>query len=121
MVNARPAWGHVMRIRTALLACSLIVMSASATAVADTAVATKGRPIALDQDDCMSYARMAIFRLGFEKSEPGSQSMSGKRGEYTASIRCVSSERIVFFIIAGPSPHAVSNYLNILYSQFGVL
>jgi hypothetical protein len=110
-----------MRIRTVLLACSLIVMSASATAVADTAIATKWRPIALDQDDCMSYARMAIFRLGFDKSEPGSQTMSGKRGDYTASIRCLSEQRIVIFIMAGPSPETVSSYLNVLYGQYGVM
>jgi hypothetical protein len=110
-----------MRIRTVLLACSLIVMSASATALADTAVATKWRPIALDQTNCMSYARMAIFRLGFYKSEPGSQTMSGKRGDYTASIRCLAEERVVFFIMAGPSPETVSSYLDVLYGQFGVM
>src|SRR5215216_4907682 len=110
-----------MHIRTVLLACFLIVMSASTTAIADTAIATKWRPIALDQGDCMSYARMAIFRLGFDKSEPGSQTMSGKRGDYTASIRCLSEERLVFFILAGPSPETVSSYLNVLYGQFGVM
>ena len=108
-----------MRIRTVLLACSLSVMSASA--VADTAVATKWRPIALDQTDCMSYARMAIFRLGFDKAEPGSQTMSGKRGDYTASIRCLTEERVVIFIVAGPSPGTVSSYLDVLYGQFGVM
>jgi hypothetical protein len=109
-----------MRIRTILLAAFLAV-SAQAAATADTAIGTKWRPIALDQGDCMSYARNAIFRLGFDKSDPGSQTMSGKKGEYTASIRCLSNERIVFFIIAGPSPEAVQNYLNILYSQFPLL
>ena len=108
-----------MRIRIVLLACCLFLTSAAASA--DTAIATKWRPIALDQGDCMSYARMAIFRLGFYKSEPGSQTMSGKKGEYTASIRCLSNERLVFFIIAGPSPDAVANYLNVLYGQFGVM
>ena len=107
-----------MRIRIVLLTCCLFLMSAAASA--DTAIATKWRPIALDQGDCMSYARMAIFRLGFCKSEPGSQTMSGKLGDYTASIRCLSNERLVFFIIAGPSPDTVANYLNVLYGQFGV-
>jgi len=108
-----------MRIRIVLLACCLFLTSAAASA--DTAIATKWRPIALDQGDCMSYARMAIFRLGFYKSEPGSQTMSGKKGEYTASIRCLSNERLVFFIIAGPSSDTVADYLNVLYGQFGVM
>ena len=110
-----------MRIRIILLACLLVVVSAAAVARADTAIGTKWRPMALDQGNCMSYARMAIFRLGFYKSEPGSQTMSGKKGEYTASIRCVAEAQLVFFIIAGPSPEAVANYLSILYSQFGVM
>jgi len=109
-----------MRIRTVLLACCLLIVSASATAVAETAIATRWRPMALDQTDCMSYARMAIFRAGFEKSEPGSQTMSGKRGDYTASIRCLSEQGIVFFIVAGPSPETVSGYLNVVFGQFGV-
>jgi hypothetical protein len=109
-----------MRIRTILLAC-LLFASAPAVATADTAIGTKWRPIALGQGDCMSYARNAIFRLGFDKSDPGSQTMSGKKGEFTASIRCVSDAQVVFFIVAGPSPEAVQNYLNILYSQFPLL
>ena len=110
-----------MRIRIILLACLLFVVSVPVMASADTSIGTKYRPMALDQGNCMSYARMAIFRLGFDKSEPGSQTMSGKKGEYTASIRCVSDAQIVFFIIAGPSSEAVANYLNVLYSQFGVM
>ncbi|WP_068022016.1 hypothetical protein [Rhodoplanes sp. Z2-YC6860] len=109
-----------MRIRIILLACLLFIVTAPAVR-ADTAIGTKWRPIALDQGNCMSYARMAIFRLGFYKSDPGSQTMSGKKGEYTASIRCISDNQLVFFIIAGPSPDVVANYLNILYSQFGVM
>ena len=110
-----------MRVRIVLLAWLLFIVSAPTMVRADTSIGTKYRPMALDQGNCMSYARMAIFRLGFDKSEPGSQTMSGKKGEYTASIRCVSDAQLVFFVLAGPSPEAVANYLNILYSQFGVM
>jgi hypothetical protein len=110
-----------MRIRIILFACLLFTVAASGPASADTAIGTKWRPIALGQDNCMYYAGMAIFRLGFDWSEPGSQSRSGKKGEYTASIRCVSDSQLVFFVIAGPSPETVGNYLNILYKQFGVM
>ena len=47
--------------------------------------------------------------------------MSGKKGEFTASIRCLSDQRVAFFIVAGPSSEAAAQYLNILYSQFGVM
>ena len=47
--------------------------------------------------------------------------MSGKKGDYTASIRCLSEQRIVFFVVAGPDRSAVSGYLTTLYGQFGVM
>ena len=111
-----------MMARSILFACSVIaVASASSGACADTAIATKWRLMRLDQDDCMSYARLAIFRTGFEKADPGSQTMSGKKGEYTASIRCLSEQRMIFFVVAGPDASAVSGYLTTLYGLFGVM
>ena len=92
-----------MRARSLLLACSVIAaVSAPPAAIADTSIATRWRQMQLDQDNCMSYARLAIFRTGFEKADPGSQTMSGKKGDYTASIRCLSEQRMIFFIVAGP-------------------
>jgi hypothetical protein len=97
------------------------VVSAPPAATADTAVATRWRQMQLDQADCVNWARMAIFRTGFEKAEPGSQTMSGKKGEYTASIRCLSEQRMIFFVVAGPDASAVAGYLTTLYGQFGVM
>jgi hypothetical protein len=110
-----------MRIRTALLACLVFAASAPAAAAAETAIATKWRPISLDQMSCMGYAQSAIAHAGFDKAEPASQTVSGKRGQYTASIRCLSNERIAFFIIAGPSSDAALSYIDALYNQFGEL
>jgi hypothetical protein len=111
-----------MMARSALFACSIVAaVSAPPAAGADTAVATKWRQMQLDQDNCMSYARMAIFRTGFEKADPGSQTMSGKKGEFTASIRCLSEQRMIFFVVAGPDASAVAGYLTTLYGQFGVM
>ena len=111
-----------MIARCILFACSVIAaLSVSPPAKADTAIATKWRQMRLDQDDCMSYARLAIFRTGFEKADPGSQTMSGKKGEYTASVRCLSEQRLIFFVVAGPDALAVSGYLTTLYGQFGVM
>jgi hypothetical protein len=111
-----------MTARSLLLACSVIAaVSAPPTASADTAIATRWRQMRLDQDNCMSYARLAIFRTGFEKAEPGSQTMSGKKGEYTASIRCLAEQQMIFFIVAGPDAGTVSGYLTTLYGQFGVM
>jgi hypothetical protein len=111
-----------MTARTLLLACSVLAaIGVPPTAVADTAIATRWRQMRLDQENCMSYARLAIFRTGFEKADPGSQSMSGKKGEYTASIRCLAEQQMIFFIVAGPDARTVSGYLTTLYGQFGVM
>jgi hypothetical protein len=111
-----------MSARSLLLACSVIAaMSAPPMVVADTAIATRWRQMRLDQENCISYARLAIFRTGFEKAEPGSQTMSGKKGEYTVSIRCLAEQQMIFFVVAGPDAGTVSGYLTTLFGQFGVM
>ena len=106
-----------MNIRNTALGFFFAIAWSSAT-LADTAVATKWRLVGEAQGDCMNHAAMAIFRAGFDKSEPGSQTMSGKRGDYTASIRCISEQRMVFFVMSGPSPATTSRYLDVLYGHF---
>jgi hypothetical protein len=90
----------------------------SSGAAADTAVATKWKPLGEAQGDCMAHARMAIFRSGFDASDPSSQSMSGKHGDYTASIRCIADQRIVLFVAAGPSAETTARYLEVLFGHF---
>jgi len=87
-------------------------------AAADTSIATRWKPLGEAQGDCMAHAQMAIWRSGFDESEPGSQSMSGKRGEYTASIRCIADQRVVIFVTAGPSTEATARYLDVLFGHF---
>jgi hypothetical protein len=98
----------------------LVLCAAMPSALAETAVATKWRLLGESQSDCVGHARMAIFRAGFDASEgvSQSQSMSGKRGEYTVSIRCVAEQRMVFFVTAGPSAEATARYLDVLYGHF---
>ena len=99
-----------------LAGIAALVLSAAASA--DTAIATRWKPLGENQIDCMAHAQMAIWRSGFDKSDPGSQTMSGKRGEYTASIRCLADQQIVLFVTAGPSPDATAQYLEVLYGHF---
>jgi hypothetical protein len=101
----------------ALFALALTA-AASSGAAADTAIATKWRLLGESQNDCLGHARSAISRSGFDVSDPGSQSMSGKRGEYTASIRCVAEQRMVFFVMSGPAADTTARYLDVLYQRF---
>ena len=96
----------------------LAIVLATSTAAADTAVATKWKPLGEAQNDCMAHAQMAIFRAGFDAADPGSQSMSGKHGDYTASIRCMADQRIVIFVSAGPSAETTARYLEVLFGHF---
>ena len=59
-----------------------------------------------------------LRRNGFEPLGPGSQSMMGKRGEYTASIRCVPEQQIVFFVMSGPSPAEANRLLDSVFRGF---
>jgi hypothetical protein len=97
---------------------TIAAVALSSVASADTAIATRWKPLGEAQGDCMAHAQMAIFRAGFDKSEPGSQSMSGKHGEYSASIRCVAGQRIVFFVTSGPSAETAARYLDVLFGHF---
>ena len=101
-----------------MLSAAAAAMVLSSAAAADTSIATRWRPLGEAQGNCMAHAQMAIWRSGFDKSDPGSQSMSGKRGEYTASIRCMADQRVVIFVTAGPSAEATERYLNALFGHF---
>jgi hypothetical protein len=106
-----------MKIRTPIFAVAFAAMLAS-SAIADTAVATKWRLIGQAQNDCMAHAESALMNAGFDKADPGSQSMSGKHGDYTASIRCISEQNMVFFVMTGPSSGTAAKYLDVLYGRF---
>ena len=108
------AFRHVQTMTVAAFAAAALTSAAHA----DTSVATRWKPLAEAQGDCMAHAQMAIWRAGFDKSEPGSQTMSGKHGDYTASIRCIADQRVVFFITAGPSAEATAKYLEVLFGHF---
>lgn len=108
-----------MNIHTGMLALTLAAATSwSSAACADTAVATKWRFVGEAQNDCLTHAEMAIWRSGFDKASGGSQSMTGKRGDYTAAIRCISEQRMVFFVLSGPSADTTARYLDVLYGHF---
>jgi len=109
-----------MNIHTGMLALTLAATAGcSSAASADTAIATRWRLVGEAQDDCMNRAVAAIRHSGFEQGlPPGSQSISGKKGDYTASIRCVSEQRVVFFVTSGPTADTAASHLNTLYGNF---
>jgi hypothetical protein len=57
----------------------------------------------------------------FRESRAGIADHVGKKGEYTASVRCLSEQQMIFFVVAGPDAGTVSGYMTTLFGQFGVL
>jgi hypothetical protein len=57
----------------------------------------------LSQVECVDNSGEALKRSGFsENFEFLRDGAFGVKGRYSASIRCVSNRRVVFFAVAGP-------------------
>jgi len=109
--------GDVMNGRT----LSILALAASlwgSAAVAGPVVATKWRLTGESRNDCLGHALEAIKRAGFQASDPGSESMSGNRGDYTASVRCVTEQNFVFFVVSGPDAGEANRLLTAIYQTF---
>ncbi len=75
----------------------LAVMATLApAALAGPAVATRWNNVQMPQDECLRKAEDAIRHAGFGRLERTEQSRYGTRGDYTAAIRCVTENRVVF-------------------------
>ena len=96
----------------------MVALAAAAPAVAGPTVATKWRITGESRNDCLGHAEQAIRRAGFEPLNPGSESMMGRRGDYTAAVRCVTEQGMVFFVTAGPSPAETNRLLEAIYRVF---
>lgn len=81
-------------------------------------IATRWRLTGESRNDCLGHAMEAIKRAGFTISEPASESMSGHRGDYTASVRCVTEQQFVFFVVSGPDAAEANRLLTVIYQTF---
>ena len=106
-----------MNVRATLAAAVLGSLLCQA-ALAGPVIATKWRITGESRNECMGHAQEAIKRAGFESAGSGSESMMGRRGEYTAAVRCVTEQRFVFFVVSGPSPGEANQLLEMIYRSF---
>ena len=106
------------------MTCRAILLAALAgtilwtSATAGPAIATRWRVIGESRNDCLGHAQEAIKRAGFKMAEWGSQSAIGRSDQYTASIRCVTEEGIVFFVTAGPDAGEANRLLDVIFNVF---
>jgi hypothetical protein len=104
------------RMASAFILAASIACGSAATA--GPAVATKWRIIGESRNDCMGHAFEAIKRAGFKPLNPGSESMMGSNGDYTAAVRCVTEQGMVFFVTSGPSAAEANRLLEAIYRMF---
>jgi hypothetical protein len=110
-----------MTHKTSRTAGALILaasIACASTATAGPAVATKWRITGESRNDCMGHAFEAIKRAGFKPLNPGSESMMGSNGDYTAAVRCVTEQGMVFFVTSGPSAAEANRLLEAIYRVF---
>ncbi len=82
---------------------ALAAIAAVSAANAGPAVATRWQKASIPQEDCLRRAEGAIAAAGFGRLERTEQSRYGTRDDYTAAVRCVTENGIVFIIVSGPS------------------
>ena len=102
---------------TALTAlASLFPAIAYAAAVG---LSTSWQDTTLTERECISRAELAMRDAGFSRNlEFVGQSVFGDRGDYSASVRCITSRGIVFFLAAGPDPNQATIYQELISSYF---
>jgi hypothetical protein len=81
----------------------LAAFGLTAQAAAGPAVATRWQKVTVSQDECLQRAEDTIHRSGFGKPERTQQSRYGTLDNYTATIRCITSNGLAIFIVSGPS------------------
>ena len=88
-----------------------------------TTMSTAWGEIAITQEKCLTKAEIAMRNGGFSKGLEvvGNSSVFADRGAYIGSIRCIASEKIVFFVVAGPSGDRVDRYKNEIENNFAYL
>lgn len=90
--------------RLPTVALGLVVLGWMApAALAGPAVATRWQKVNGSQDECLQQAEDVIRRSGFGKLERTQQSRYGTLDDYTAAIRCITSNGLVIIIVSGPS------------------
>ncbi len=103
------------------VAAVLAVVAASTTAYAQNAYALYTRWGQTDDssEDCLQHAQEALRAASFAViAVQDNNSVYGRRGAYTACVRCISDKGIAFFVNSGPTTNLTSQYLTNIYNNF---
>jgi hypothetical protein len=98
------------------MALGLSVLTAAAQA--GPAVATRWQKVTVSQDECLQKAEDVIRRSGFGRLERTQQSRYGTLDDYTAAIRCITSNGLAIFIVSGPSRTQSDQMAGVLFQNW---
>lgn len=107
-----------MRWRRLAGAALVATLCAAPQALAGPAVATRWQEATVSQNECLQRAENAIRRSGFGRLERTQQSRYGSLDDYTAAIRCIVSNRLVIFIVSGPSRNQSDQMAGTLFENW---
>jgi|GEM_PF-3107905 len=102
-----------------LLLTTLFIAFVPSMAQASCLIWTSWEETRLTQQQCLNRAEVAIRNAGFTRNfSPLESGVYAERGEYSGTIRCISSKRMAFFIVAGPSANTARSYLTRLENSY---
>ena len=103
-------------LRAAALVFAALGMTPAA--LAGPAVATRWQKVAVSQDECLRRAEDVILRSGFGRLERTQQSRYGSLEDYTAAIRCITSNGLAIIIVSGPSRTQSDQMAGVLFESW---
>jgi hypothetical protein len=106
--------------RTVLVAAlgHLMVGLTIAAAYAGPFIATRWQKVTGSQDRCLERAEDVLARSGFGRLERTLQSRYGTLDDYTAAIRCITSNGLAIFIVSGPSREQTDQMAGVLFQNW---
>jgi hypothetical protein len=82
-------------------------------------MSTSWENTALTEQQCLQRAEMALRSSGFtENFELVGQSVFGDTSDYTATIRCIETKKIAFFVVAGPDSDQANRLRETIINRF---
>jgi hypothetical protein len=88
---------------------------AAAPSISISSVETK-----LSQAECLQKGDQAMRAIGFtQNKETVGASVFGEQGNYLGTVRCMTANGVVIFVVAGPDVDRCKSSGNVLRQRFG--
>ncbi len=106
-------------IRFVAAVLAVVAVSSAAYAQNGYALYTRWGQTDDSADICVQHAQEALRAASFAViAVRDNNSIYGRRGAYTACVRCITDKGIAFFVNSGPATNLTSQYLTNIYNNF---